>query len=78
MTSREERNKVLEDEIKKEQAINTSKKILKILFITILVFSSIYLYTYFIGVKFIKTHEYVIKDNMLPQSFNGIKILHFS
>ena len=32
---------------------------------------------YFIGIKGIKTNELVIKD-YIPESFNGIKILHFS
>ena len=77
MISRSEKNKSLENEINYEKTINISKKIIKTFFIVILIFSSIFLYAYFIGVKGIKTNEYVVKDN-IPKSFNGIKILHFS
>ncbi len=77
MISRSQRNKELNKEINYEKAINISKKIIKSILAIILIFSSFFLYAYFIGIKGIKTKEYVIKDN-IPNSFNGIKILHFS
>lgn len=77
MITREEKNKDLDDEIKKEHTINVSKKIMKIIFTLFLIFSFLFLYMYFVEVKLLKTNEYIIKDN-IPHSFNGIKILHFS
>ena len=77
MISRKERNKKLNSEINHEKTMNFSKKIIKIVLIILLLFTFLFLYAYFIGVKGIKTNEYIIKDN-IPSSFNGIKILHFS
>ena len=77
MLSREEKNKELEKEIDHEKKINISKKIIKIFFIVIISFTMIFSYMYFIGTKFIKTNDYIIKDN-IPSSFVGVKILHFS
>ena len=77
MISREEKNKELEKEIDHEKKINISKKIIKIFFIIMFIFTAFFLYMYFIGCRFIKTNEYVIKDNF-PSSFTGIKILHLS
>ena len=78
MISREDLNKKLEEEIKKEKAIKISKKILKIFLVIMLIFSILFLYMYFIGIKFMKTNEYSIKDNNIPESFKGSKILHFT
>ena len=77
MISRSQKNKDLNKEINYEKTINISKKIIKGFFLIILFFSIFFLYAYFIGIKYIKTNEYVIKDT-IPSSFNGIKILHFS
>ena len=77
MISRQEKNKVLEKKIKHEKSLKTSKKILKMFLLIILVFSLIFLYAYFIGIKGIFTKEYVLYED-LPNSFDGIKILHFS
>ncbi len=77
MISREEKNKKLDDIIKHEKTINSSKKVGKFLFLVILIFMGLFMYAYFLGIKGFKTNEYVIKDN-IPDSFDGIKILHFS
>ena len=77
MISREEKNKKLNDEVKYEKTINISKKIFKFFFLIILLFAIFFFYAYFIGIKGIKTHEYVINDTF-PNSFDGIKILHFT
>ena len=77
MISRSQKNKELNREINHEKTINISKKIIKTLFVFISLFSIFFLYAYFIGIKGIITNEYVVKDN-IPNSFNGIKILHFS
>ena len=36
------------------------------------------LYSHFIGTKGLLIREYAINNNMIPQSFNGFKIVHFS
>ena len=77
MITREQRNKKLNNEINYEKTIKISKKILKIIFIFIFFFSILFLYAYFVGTKGIRTHEYIIKDD-IPRSFNAVKILHFS
>lgn len=78
MLSREEKNKIYVDEIKKEETIKISKRILKVFGIILLVFSLSFLYIYFIGPKGMETHEYIIKDSDIPNSFHGIKVLHFT
>ena len=78
MTSREEKNKKYVDEINKEKTIKITKQILKILFIIIIVFSLIYLYAKFYEPNTYETHEYIIKDDNIPDEFNGIKVLHFT
>lgn len=78
MISRQEKNKVYVNEIKKEQAISLSKKILKVFLIIFLLFASLFSYIYFIGVKGLKTNEIRIINQSIPDSFNGIKILHFT
>ena len=78
MLSREEKNKVYVDEIRKEETIKISKRILKVFSIILLIFSLSFLYIYFIGPKGMMVHEYVINDSSIPNSFHGIKILHFT
>ena len=77
MISREEKNQVYVDEIRKERTIKVLKIILKIFGIFLLIFSTIFSYAYFVEPYSLKTKEYIIKDN-IPDSFNGIKILHLS
>lgn len=78
MLSREEKNKKYVDEIKKEKTIKISKIVLKTLGIVIIIFTIIFLYLYFLGVRGLKTKEYIINDTRIPDTFNGIKVLHFS
>ena len=78
MISREEKNKKYVNEIKKEKTIFLSKKIIKIFGIIIILFTILFLYLYFIGPKGLESHEYSILDDKIPNSFHGIKILHFS
>ena len=78
MMTREEKNKGIVLEIKREEAIKTSKKILKVFGSILLLFSLFFLYMYFIGTKGLQTNEYVIQSDEIPESFHGVKILHFS
>ena len=78
MISRSEKNKKYINEINHEKTVNFFKKIFKLFFILLFSFTLVFLYTYFLGVKGLKTKEYKIIDENIPKSFDGIKILHFS
>lgn len=78
MITREEKNKEYVNEINKEKAINISKKILHIVGILLFTIFLVFAYIYFLGIKGFKINEYVIKDNNIPESFHGVKILHFT
>lgn len=77
MLSREEINKDLEKEIDHEKKMKISKIIIKIIFTILIILISLFCYMYFIGTKYLKTNEIIIKSN-IPESFKGIKILHIS
>jgi hypothetical protein len=78
MISREEKNKGVVKELQKERTIAISKKILHFFLIILVTFSLLFSYTFFLGVKGLNTKEYIIKDESIPKSFYGIKILHIS
>lgn len=78
MISRSEKNKKVVQEINREKTIKMSKVLLEITLIISLIVVLLYLYVRFIGTGFIETHEFVIKDNRIPASMHGVKILHFS
>lgn len=78
MISRSEKNKKVVQEINREKTIKMSKVLLVITLIISLIVVLLYLYVRFIGTGFIETHEFVIKDNRIPASMHGVKILHFS
>ena len=78
MISREEKNKVYVDEIKKEKTRKVLKIFLKIIGLLLLIFAGLFLYSYFIEVTFFKTNEIVLVDDKIPAGFNGKKILHLS
>lgn len=78
MTSREEKNKEIVDEIKKEKIFKITKIILKTFAIIIILFSSIFAYSYYVEPNKFETKEYLIKDITIPEEFNGVKILHFT
>ena len=54
------------------------KKVLKWIIIIISIFILIILYARYIGTSGFNTDEYTIYDNNLPNSFDGLKIVHFS
>lgn len=78
MISREEKNKKYINEINKEKRIKVSRILFKFLITIFLITTLVFLYIYYIGPKGLETKEYVIKDNLIPDNFNGLKILHFS
>ena len=79
---RENKNKELEEKIRKEERrqkkIIIEKKIFKIFFIILLIFISIFIYMHFIGTSGLIVKEYKIASKKIPDSFHGIKIVHFS
>ena len=52
-------------------------KILIRILITLIIILSALIYSRFIGIKGLITHEIVIKDN-IPTTYNGLKIVHFA
>ena len=78
MNSREEKNKKYVDEINKEKATKVIKLFLKIFAVLLLIFTIIFLYSYFYEPNRFITHEYLIKDISIPDEFSGKKILHFT
>ena len=78
MVTREEKNKKIQQEISREKSIERSKKTLKVIILLGFFLTAIYLNLHFIETKFIKTYEYRFKNSSIPNSFDGLKILHFS
>lgn len=82
MTTREEKNKeiqnaIIEEELnKKRKAI--VKRVLKIIFTILILFISFLLYTKFIATEGLIFKEKRIINNKIPNSFHGSKIIHFS
>ena len=54
------------------------RKWVKILFFLIIIFSSIYLYSRYLGTKGLIVKEYSIVDNKISNNFYGLKIVQIS
>ena len=81
MLTREERTKELEEQIEEEieeEKRVISGRIIKFIFIIILLFISIFLGIRYLGNAFIQTNEYKVENPNIPLNFHGVKILHFS
>lgn len=80
--TREEINESKQKEIFKEQNIEKTKKIIKtIVKVTLIVAVLAFLfftYTSYISTTKVHVREYRITNKKIPESFNGIKIVHFS
>ncbi len=80
--TREELNQDKQQEIIDEENRQTRKKIvilsLKIIFIIIFLFISFYLYATYISTGSLVVKERRITNSKIPDSFNGLKIIHFS
>lgn len=80
--TREELNEEIQDEIIKEQNKEQIKKIIKIA-VKILLFIFIsggifFTYTTYVSTTKIGVREYRVKNNKIPNSFNGLKIIQLS
>lgn len=78
MISREEKNKSVVKKIQKEKARVIGNKIVRFFLIIICLFLLLFLYMYYLGIKGLKTNEIIIRDTSIPNSFYGMKILHFT
>lgn len=78
MKSRSEKNKQIQEKIKKEETNKIIKKITKILIIVLVISLIILGYGYFIESKIFLINEFKITNNRIPNSFHGVKLVHFS
>ena len=80
--TREELNKEIHNEINEENKIKKNKSIIKFIIKTILFliifFTLFYSYTTYISTIKIGVREYRIKNKKIPDSLNGLKIIHMS
>ena len=80
--TREELNEEIQKEIEKEQNKETVKKIIKAVLkwtvILTILFTAFFAYTTYISTVRIGVREYRIKNNKIPDSFNGLKIIQLS
>ena len=71
-----------EDNIELEEEQKTPNRVLlflKNIFITlVIIIILIFVYAHFIEPSFIKVNEYKVESNIIPDSFNGLKIIQFS
>ena len=51
---------------------------LNLIIILIIIFTSVFLYAKYLGVKGINVKEYRVESNVLTDNFSGLKIVHFS
>lgn len=78
MITRIEKNKKIQDEIIKEENIKHFKKISKILGIILGSILLVLCLGMFVGAKIVMVKEYSIKNQLLPYSFHGIKLVQVS
>lgn len=82
MMSREEKNKEIQDELiwqeRKEKYSKIIFQIIKIVLIIFLIIFAFFLIIRYVGTSGLVVKEYAIYNNNVPESFDGIKIIHFS
>ena len=80
--TREELNKEIQEEINEENKIKKNKNIIKFIIkstlFLIIFFILFYSYTTYISTLKIGVREYRITNKKVPNSLNGLKIVHFS
>ena len=76
--ARSDKYKVEEEKQKEEKKKRFKKNIIKsIIIIFLLIFATIY-YMRFYEIKRLEVNEIKIEDNLIPENFNGFKIVHIS
>ena len=76
--TKEEKKEIVEEEEEKEERKHLSPTLKKAIFIIILLIIASVFYIKEIGTKFIEIHEYKVESKIIPDSFDGLKIVHFS
>ena len=80
--TREELNKEIQNEINEENKIVKNKNIIKFtikaIILIIIFFTLFYSYTTYISTMKIGVREYRVTNKKIPETFNGLKIIHFS
>lgn len=82
MTTRQEKNKeiqdaIIEEELSKKRKL-VVKRVVKIIFLVLLIFISFILYTKYIATEGLIFKERRVINSRIPDSFDGAKIIHFS
>lgn len=76
--ARSDKYKIEEEKQKEEKKKRFKKNIIKsIIIIFLLIFTTIY-YMRFYEIKRLEVNEIKIEDNLIPEKFNGFKIVHIS
>lgn len=78
MKTRFEKNKKIWQKINREEQQKKLKKFIKITSIIFIITFSILFYGMFIGAKVLKINEYKVTNNLIPNSFHGINVVHIS
>lgn len=68
----------LEDNEDNDEAEESNNKVKKIIFWSIILFITFFIYTSNIATRIIEVKEYKITVNNIPTSFDGLKVVHFS
>ena len=74
----EEKQKKVFWENNKANLESSVRKIIKIIFVVILLFGCFFLYTTYVSTALIEVREYRYTNNKIPKNFDGLKIIHFS
>ena len=77
MDRRSDKHKELHDEIDLEKKTTIKRRFYNFLITILTTFIIILLYSHFISTKGLIIKEYKYKNNNLPKSFDGLKLIHF-
>lgn len=82
MLTREEKSKKITDRWEKEEKHERNKKriirLIKIFTILFFLILGSFCYMRFVGTKGLVVREYRVENDKLPESFHGLKVVHFS
>ena len=74
---KEKKEKVIEEETEEEEEVK-HPGLKKAIIICILLLALMFVYVKEIGTKHLEINEYKIESKIIPESFDGLKIIHFS
>lgn len=80
--TRENKNKELENDLRKEEKNEIRKKrlkkIFKIILLIIIIILSFMFYMHYVGTKGLVVREYKVESDNLPEELHGLKVIQFS